>query len=39
MKQTWHGPSASLIEAGGARMLIDSSGYVTDESSTQGDER
>jgi L-ascorbate metabolism protein UlaG (beta-lactamase superfamily) len=48
MKDTWHGHSASCIEAGGARVLIDLflsdipsgdigwTGYLTGKNSTQG---
>jgi L-ascorbate metabolism protein UlaG (beta-lactamase superfamily) len=51
MKHTWHGYSASRIEAGAAKILIDPflsdspsrdngwSGYVTDKNSTQGGDR
>ena len=51
MKQTWHGHSASSIEAGEARLLIDPflsdipsgdigwSGYLTVRNSTDGGER
>jgi hypothetical protein len=51
MKLTWHGHSAFRIEAGEAKILIDSflsenpsrdngwSGYLTGEKSTQGGDR
>lgn len=51
MKQTWHDYSAFRIEAGAAKILIDTflsdnpswdkrrSGYLTVESSTQGGDR
>jgi L-ascorbate metabolism protein UlaG (beta-lactamase superfamily) len=51
MKQTWHGHSASRIEAGAAKISIDPflsdspsrdkgwSGYVTAKNSTEGGDR
>ena len=51
MKQTWHGHSPFCIEAGEAKILIDSflsdnpsrdngwSGYLTRKNSTQGGDR